>query len=225
MVQRTKKQCSIDECVNIHIAKGLCRKHYQQQLKKTNPKCSVNTCEASAVARGLCSAHHKRWLKSGDLQENTPVLERHSSPFKSFLSRIKRVNGHLLWTGVRNGAGYGRISVNGKKIYAHRYTWEQINGPIPEGMEIDHICHTPQCVEISHLRLASRPSNGANMSGPDKGSSSGVRNVHKSGEKWVVVVKRHGIAHSFGRYNTVEEAAVIAEKARQELFGDFAGKG
>lgn len=37
------------------------------------------------------------------------------------------------------------------KVYAHRWIYEQIVGPIPEGLEIDHLCRHGLCVDVAHL--------------------------------------------------------------------------
>lgn len=44
--------------------------------------------------------------------------------------------------------GYGRI---GKRTLAHRYFWEAFNGPIPDGLELDHLCRVTSCCNPSHL--------------------------------------------------------------------------
>ena len=38
------------------------------------------------------------------------------------------------------------------KIMYHRYVWEQHHGAIPEGYEIDHMCHNRACCNIEHLQ-------------------------------------------------------------------------
>jgi len=55
--------------------------------------------------------------------------------------------------------GYSRIMVKGKKIQAHRWAWQLVNGPIPKGMVIDHICRNKKCVLPSHLRLVTQQEN------------------------------------------------------------------
>lgn len=118
------------------------------------------------------------------------------------------------------------MSIGDRSKYAHRYAWERANGAIPEGKVVDHICHTPLCVNIKHLRISSQAQNTWNLSGPaTNNQSSGIRNVYRSGNRWRVQVKKNGILHWFGTYATVEEAAVVAEQARLELFGEFAGRG
>ena len=49
--------------------------------------------------------------------------------------------------------GYSRIYENGKQNQAHRWAWELINGPIPQGLVIDHICRNRACIAIDHLRV------------------------------------------------------------------------
>lgn len=67
------------------------------------------------------------------------------------------------WTASLAGKGYGKYSVtkNGKTTYpyAHRYAWESLVGPIPDGMDIDHLCKNIKCVNPDHLEPVSRREN------------------------------------------------------------------
>ena len=56
-----------------------------------------------------------------------------------------------VWIGATNSKGYGLIAVNGRIELAHRVAWEAENGPIPDGMVIDHLCRVRNCVRVSHL--------------------------------------------------------------------------
>jgi hypothetical protein len=65
------------------------------------------------------------------------------------LRRIDYKNGHWLWTGQLNRNGYARIWWDGKMRVAHRVVWEQIIGPIPNGLLLDHVkerCTFRHCV-------------------------------------------------------------------------------
>ncbi len=57
--------------------------------------------------------------------------------------------------GALNSEGYGyvRTYVNGQPLrqMAHRIAWEQAHGPIPEGLELDHLCRVRDCVNPDHL--------------------------------------------------------------------------
>lgn len=54
------------------------------------------------------------------------------------------------WIGVLH-TGYGIASKKGRKVRAHRYVYELLVGPIPEGLQIDHLCRNRQCVNPDHL--------------------------------------------------------------------------
>lgn len=55
------------------------------------------------------------------------------------------------WTGVLEPTGYGRMSVNGRNVMAHRICYELHVGPIPDGLFLDHLCHNRRCVNPEHL--------------------------------------------------------------------------
>ena len=58
----------------------------------------------------------------------------------------------LIWQGTTNGNGYGK---KGTK-YVHRVAWEEVNGPIPAGYEIHHVCGIRLCYNAEHLSCLPR---------------------------------------------------------------------
>lgn len=52
---------------------------------------------------------------------------------------------------IRECNGYGICARNGKTDYAHRFSYETFVGPIPEGLELDHLCRNRKCVNPYHL--------------------------------------------------------------------------
>ena len=65
--------------------------------------------------------------------------------------RIAVVDGCWIWATGLSAAGYGRIRWDGELVYAHRLMYESLIGPIPEGLEIDHLCRNRACVDPAHL--------------------------------------------------------------------------
>lgn len=76
----------------------------------------------------------------------------------NFWAKAKRTN-CIVWQGAQNSKGYGCFGVNGRSQLAHRLAWEDANGPIPDGMEIDHLCRNRACITVEHLELVTSREN------------------------------------------------------------------
>lgn len=87
-------------------------------------------------------------------------------------------------------SGYLRLFLNNKSKFVHQMVYEAFNGPIPAGMDIDHINGVRDDNRLSNLRTASRKQNALNRKAANSNSKSGVRGVyfHKSSQRWVFAV-------------------------------------
>ena len=56
-----------------------------------------------------------------------------------------------IWKWACSGNGYGSIWTGGKQQLAHRWYYEQMVGPIRNGMQIDHLCYETSCIAPLHL--------------------------------------------------------------------------
>jgi len=56
-----------------------------------------------------------------------------------------------LWTGYTNADGYGVQHVGGQVRYTHTLAWEAVNGPVPDGLQLDHLCRVRACRAVAHL--------------------------------------------------------------------------
>ena len=74
-------------------------------------------------------------------------------------------NGCWLWTGSISTAGYGRFGVgsrtdnSARMVGAHRWAYEHLVGPIPPGLESDHLCRNRACVNPAHIEPVTRSVN------------------------------------------------------------------
>lgn len=68
-------------------------------------------------------------------------------------------NGCCLWTGATNPKGYGSIKVRQKVLVTHRVVFEHFNGPIPAGLEVDHLCRVRRCCNPHHLQAVTHEEN------------------------------------------------------------------
>jgi hypothetical protein len=63
-----------------------------------------------------------------------------------------------VWHAAKS-VGYGKLNWHGKQQFAHRLTYELMVGPIPAGLELDHLCRNRACVRPDHLEPVSRREN------------------------------------------------------------------
>lgn len=132
---------------------------------------------------------------------------------------FKRKDG--LKFGFKDG-GYLRSEINGKNYYLHRLAWLYEYGEFPNS-HLDHVNGDKTDNRIENLRKASRSENLCNVR-KTKRNTSGYKNVtfHKESNKWRVVVSVDGKNKSFGLYEDIELADLVAIEARNKFHGQFA---
>lgn len=122
--------------------------------------CSVDGCRGSVVARGWCDPHYRRWKHHGDplggkAKPRGTVAER-------FWAKVDKsdVDGCWLWTGARDKLGYGRFSPQaGAHRSAYAVAYRLVVGPVPDGLELDHLCRNHGCVNPAHLEPVTHKEN------------------------------------------------------------------
>lgn len=67
---------------------------------------------------------------------------------EQFWAKVDKTGDCWLWTAACNPKGYGKFRATGT---AHRIAYIDLVGPIPEGMELDHLCRVRNCVNPDHL--------------------------------------------------------------------------
>ncbi len=68
-------------------------------------------------------------------------------------------SGCILWNAALTDDGYGTLSVKGKQHRAHRVAYELEIGPIPPGLQPDHLCRTHSCINTRHMELVTSREN------------------------------------------------------------------
>ena len=140
------------------------------------------------------------------------------------------VDGNLVWSikpanRVKVGdiagclkQGYRSLEYAGERYLAHRIVWEMFNGPISDGVGIDHINHDRSDNRIENLRLVSQADNTRNRSLPNT-NTSGEIGIHwnKRLSKWHVQINVNGKRKFIGVYGEMESA----KKARDEAKAAF----
>lgn len=158
-----KGTCSVATCERQVKGRGWCSGHYQRWSKHGDPlaggayrepgekPCAISDCIRPSKSRGWCNAHYENWRRNGDpLPRINLTLEERFWP-----KVVRRSSGCWVWAGSRNKGGYGHLGLppNGQRQgMAHRVAYELLVGPIPDGLELDHLCRYTSCVNPAHLQ-------------------------------------------------------------------------
>lgn len=97
-------------------------------------------------------------------------------------------SGCWLWAGWVGRNGYAKPGAFGRYQLAHRLAYELAKGPIPKGLQIDHLCRVRSCVNPDHLRVATCQQNIL------CGEGHAAKNAVKTHCKW---------GHEFDEENTI----------------------
>jgi hypothetical protein len=65
-----------------------------------------------------------------------------------------------IWRGARWSHGYGSFYAGpGRSQRVHRFAYELLVGPVPEGLVLDHLCRVKACVNPAHLEAVTQGEN------------------------------------------------------------------
>lgn len=221
--------CSVDDCASRGVTRRMCQKHYlrwkhhgstddpriTRRAQLAEAKCSAPGCGRmpKSLPMGLCTMHYARMRSNRSLDTlPRPALR------DRFLAKVQKTETCWIWTAARDGHGYGQIGIGRTVLYAHRVAYELFIGEIPNGIQIDHACRNPLCVNPCHLRLATLKQNQENLRGARRNSKSGVRGVFRHKGRWRAEVRHNGQQHNVGVFDTLAEADAAATAKRIELF-------
>lgn len=97
----------------------------------------------------LCACDCGQWTKGGYYYPG------HNPPNVQSIGYVEEDRGYKtpchIWQGGINVWGYAKLGRNGKTMPGHRWYYEQVKGPIPDGMDLDHLCRVRRCVNPDHM--------------------------------------------------------------------------
>lgn len=157
--------CSEPGCSGRATGRGLCNPCYQRHRRRgtlppprehTELRCSMERCDKPHEARGLCAMHYQRWRASGSAIRSAPTME------DRLWAKVDRSGGQdscWPWLAATVSGNYGYFWADGMMRRAHRITYELLVGPIPDGLDLDHLCRNPNCVNPAHLEPVTHRTN------------------------------------------------------------------
>lgn len=158
-------------------------------------KCAGELKPSERFRRRMCPRCYRRWVQDPNNRDrvkemNRPLLERVKD------RSVSQPNGCIHWMGHLNANGYGKISVNKTMNLVHRALYQELHGPLPEGMILDHTCHNidltckggptcmhRRCVNLEHLEPVSSRENQARSINTTTGRSL-IRNTCGRGHEY-----------------------------------------
>lgn len=161
---------------------------------------------------------------SGSLQW-IPVSREHFTTNASHARHMSTRCGHIAGSKERRPETGKpkcvRVRWGKSQFLVHRIIWEMINGPIPDGMEIDHIDLDPWNNRIENLRLATHMENMANQG--IRNSKTGLKGVRKTlSGRFQAMTGVMGKKKAIGTYDTPEEAHAAYVHESRRVAGQFA---
>lgn len=119
----------------------------------------------------------------------------------------------------KNSDGYFCVTHYRKCFMAHRIVWEMHNGPIPEGMQIDHISGDRADNKIENLRLVTSAQNQWNRETIKRELPRGVSVHHKGG--YLAAIRCRGVRHRKW-FKDIHNATNWIKAMRDSLHGEYA---
>ena len=101
---------------------------------------AVGSRECPICHRSIYAGCHTQHVTSHDIAARR----------RAFWARVDKSGDCWLWTGA-SSKGYGQFMVESRLRYTHQLAYEWARGPVPSGLQLDHLCRTTMCVRPDHL--------------------------------------------------------------------------
>lgn len=185
--------CTVPDCERFEqLRRGYCNRHYLAfrahgdplgRAPVPNRLCAVPACvRAEQLRQGMCEMHYRRWQRNGTagapgtlriVGDDLARFWSHVDTNGSVPDRVEWLGQCWQWTGAVNPKGYAHVRVQRVTMHAHQWSYRMFVGPVPAGLELDHLCRNTSCVRPSHLEPVT------------KGENVRRQNLARAGKNWL----------------------------------------
>lgn len=175
---RLRREAGLCFCGAPSKGKSLCADHLEIQKHRMRSrsrgfgKAPAASLHARVLSTGIPSPHTVRKPMS-DKKELVYVKQLLSSTTFFKYVTFPAETSCWIWTGNKvvnpryKHQMYGQFTINHSTKYgqkkhtcvAHKVAWEAVNGPVPQGLELDHLCEEKLCVNPAHLEAVTHQVN------------------------------------------------------------------
>lgn len=125
------------------------------------------------------------------------IYKRKITPWQDrFWDKVEKTATCWIWKAAQYPWGYGMINTGDRNMRAHRLSYEMVNGPIPKGLELDHLCRVPSCVRPDHLEAVSHKENmRRSMAGIISGQMQRAKKLCRNGHSYSgtnLIIRKNG---------------------------------
>ena len=119
--------------------------------------CQCGCGRPTTIARGNDAS--KGWVKGHPVKFVRGHSGHKAKPLGADRYTVDTATGCWNWNGATSQGRAGFVVIDGREVRAYRFLYERENGPIPEGLVLDHRCRNPRCVNPEHLEPVTQGEN------------------------------------------------------------------
>lgn len=129
-------------------------RYAREQSDSTRPTCSIDGCSKKVQARGWCTSHYRNARLYGSPTQThsrhdpDAIRARRDAFFWANVDTSGGADACWMWQRKPADSGYGQMRGYTGQIHVHRFAYELLVGPIPDGLQLDHTCHDPRTCKL-----------------------------------------------------------------------------